>query len=1328
MSDCSVESIRTDLEGVYDGYLKFVRAPLEGRPRIDEKDLKDALEYIAAKTLEDKKVEEALSSYDKGLMKEVEGLQIGTRKFSDIAKFTPTVFNSVEFSLEDSSNSDVYTITGGVKKRVESMIGTLANIVKGEYKDGVIVREGKGKVTDKTAGKNPALKLLLTEAFNEEKGRWEYRPNLGAMVALTASAYEVLVEGSSTLMGYKDAEQIAEIAGVSEEAVTGYLTHRFGMGALGLSQFADSVGSQTVRHLGIKTDKDRVLIEENKKLNSSLGLLAAKMLEDLGDVIEPITIDVNAVVDTAMKTSAVGVSKEKLLEVVKNPKFNAVGNLTTDLGAFGSVEEAQRFKQAYFNAISTSSKGILFDDLYKNSHKDPSYRAVHQFVVMKHSKGLNKKLEKDLGLFEDFIEDVPKQGPLFEKPDISRHYSKKRDSFSRLTKSQIEYLQVAESIPHGFTIGMEALLDLMKGKNKEEVLKKAMGYPDEREDVSFDMKQGNESRRNRIEKTIEDFFGFYEEANGRPFYYEHFVPGNNRVMIKSSTVNPHSDKELARWLTKQVEVEQTTVTAKEVYGLLDRVDNVTVEEFEGMSGPLQALVLATVQGFDGNTVNGTKVADIEKDVLKTVLRSFKDILETDIDTLGTMVLEGSGHIGQKATVYATLKALKESDKGSTDAIVSDAVFEVDGLTNALFYRIMQTPMINHGSIKEKVGVLTAEDVKSREEKLGTKVSHMGDVRASVDGTYTDNYQTLGTSVSEGIVKVFEKGNLTKEEQNLKVLVDNGLFIVEDVKNSADKAYRDFAKPGTMIVNYGAGILKITEQAMRDYIHGSMGKPGLLDKLVAKDKGKYKVTGDVLEKLLGLNAKDVEDFREAIRTKPANQLSKLPAYRVLLEAAKAGIGGPVAKKGKGREVVELKGPLPDALNDIYGNYIITSSAQIAFHNAMYTAFKARIDARFPNGFLKASESDVRAFIEENRVMFPSVARPDSVLIENYTTIIGKSTLSMAKGANNANLGLMADTAGVSPTYRYLNEMVGSLLGEDFEAPSAKGLPFRTHTQDSRDITAAAMRIYRDTGVLPLQIFDAHTVEGNSMGISKAHNEEAMLSNLRYNSFEDDVLRLGKTRNEIEIVLRPEKEDYDYFQNAVDTMSIGYDIITRERQRIYGNDQVVMQMSGLVGSRYDYIASEVYRGEVARLNEAKDSLKKLLDGKKVGDSLKSIVTQIADQIEAGEGSVSLTKLVYDASWEGLENGELADILQVIRESDTAIRTIEGKHIDEAYVAVSSTPQTPPTPTKQSEVEAMIATVKSLRTDVQRNLLNEMKGLLDGEGTVDSLLQQIYKGCKE
>jgi hypothetical protein len=321
--------------------------------------------------------------------------------------------------------------------------------------------------------------------------------------------------------------------------------------------------------------------------------------------------------------------------------------------------------------------------------------------------------------------------------------------------------------------------------------------------------------------------------------------------------------------------------------------------------------------------------------------------------------------------------------------------------------------------------------------------------------------------------------------------------------------------------------------------------------------------------------------------------------------------------------------------------------------------------------------------------------------------------------------MADTTGVSPTYRYLNEMVGSLLGEDFEAPSAKGLPFRTHTQDNRDIIAAAMRIYRDTGVLPLQIFDAHTVEGNSMGVSKAHNEEAMLSNLRYNSFEDDVLRLGKTRDEIKVALSRNEKDHNYFMNAVETMGIGYETITIERQRIYGNDQVVMQMSGLVGSRYDYVASRVYDGEVARLNAAKEGLKKLLDEKKVGDSLKPIVTQIADQIESGEGSVSLTKLVYDASWEGLESGELADILQVIRESDTAIRTIEGRHIEDGgALKKPSKTATPPKP------DRVINTVNDLPPGVKNRLLSKMKDLLGkdaGKGDAKDLLDTIYKGCK-
>jgi hypothetical protein len=271
----------------------------------------------------------------------------------------------------------------------------------------------------------------------------------------------------------------------------------------------------------------------------------------------------------------------------------------------------------------------------------------------------------------------------------------------------------------------------------------------------------------------------------------------------------------------------------------------------------------------------------------------------------------------------------------------------------------------------------------------------------------------------------------------------------------------------------------------------------------------------------------------------------------------------------------------------------------------------------------------------------------------------------------------------------------------------------------------MRIYKDTGVLPLQIFDAHTVEGNSMGVSKAHNEEAMLSNLRYNSFEDDVLRLGKTRDEIEVALSRNEKDYKYFMNAVETMRVSYETITRERQRIYGSDQVVMQMSGLVGSRYDYVASEVYDGEVARLNEAKDVLKKLLDGKKVGDNLKPIVAQIADQIEAGEGSVSLTKLVYDASWEGLESGELADILQVIRESDTAIRTIEGRHIEDGgALKKPSKATTPPKP------DNVISTVNDLPSEVKKRLLSKMKGLLGkdaGKGDAEALLNTIYEGCK-
>ena len=1331
-----------------------IRAPLNGKNKLSEKDYSAMVDYVALMTKNQKQMEE-LSKAKVGMLSELEGktyrvkdLQSNvtggtgkTKGISEAYNVRSTVFNVMEYKLSGEATSDyTYIIEGEVKDRVLTVIDNIKNIIVNSVPGvdlevdvstgSLLVNNNKlnSAAFEKLIETNPALGILVKQVPIYVKGKpLEFELNMGAVVALTVGTYDTLADTAGTLIGFKDEEQVAEIAGVTPLEVTPYLQSRFGMGALGLSQFADSVGGNILNHLGMKVNAKTTSVAFDKRMKASFGLISAKVLESRKDLIEPMSVNLNDAVDAVASGKAFeGINLDNVKQIVnrREPANNSMvsdfmnnkpitSKHTAIVNTFGSIENAELFRRNLLNYIDINAKGLLFEDVYKPPSTDREYRATHKFIIMK--KGVLDKVNNEAALFEEFIDVSPKSVPVTKKPKARKSLTKRRDKLSSTSKKQLDYINLAESTPYTYNTGMSTLMTILdSSKDKVDTLRKALGYPFEKDDkdLSFMMKQGNESRRNRIDKVIEDNLAFYESLEGKDFYFKYFLPSNNRFMIDSATVNPQNDKELARWLVNTVSGDRK-VSTEGIQNILDNL-YMTSGEFSKLDGNLIALVIGAVQAFDGDMINGVDVSDVEKNTLKDVLTSFKAIMESKPDDIESKVLSGKGHIGQKATV---LHVINEFRSNSED-ITTDVVYEVDGLTNALFYKILQMPLEGNNTIKEKVGVISTKEVSRVEGVLEKSVAHMGDIRAAAEN-YTDNYQGLGGLYGKMLADLIAESS-DPRIKTIQKLISSELFVVNDLLDTTVKALRDFAKPGTMIVNYGAGIRKIVIQAVEDYINGSMGKGGLLDKFLEKTDGEYSVSMELMKELLATNSdKDVEDFREKVRTTDVTKLRKTKEYLALVETVQAGIGEEIFNS---RGIPENVGPLSEALQEMYGPYIEAGNALLDIHNKMFEVFDSKFKAAI--NIATATPEDVQKVVSTLRKYIPSVPRPDTVVVDNNTIVIGKQVSSIDKEAANAQelfVGaslVSKDKAGsINATANGIEGLTASLLVDNYTAPGAKLLPFTTHTQDSFDAMQTTLDVYESTKTFILQIFDALLIDGQSIDASSVHNKGAMLSNLRYNSYEESIMRLELVLEDIRDVLGD--KDTKTFEKTLKNIAGMYNQVTTERSKIFGTNQSIMQMSGLVKSRYDYNTEEVKTSEKQRQDKAKAELATFVKSKEFKDSPEEVQALVTKMVK-GVTTQTLTSQIFDISWNGLEEGKLADILQVIKETDTALRTISGVTVNSA---VTNAPITG-TPAKSKYQEFMDSNPKDVKTVYVNNVYRKVLKAAETNKQLNDILSGDWK----
>jgi hypothetical protein len=141
-----------------------------------------------------------------------------------------------------------------------------------KFADGLLkvmnVEDGKFSTRNGTAFVDNPITVFLFD----ENGKLNYN----VVEALQAASYEFLVQEAGNLFGSKrDAEEIADIFGISKEEVTPEMFETFTNGGMTLKLAAPAIGQKIISHLGLVTENT----QSKEVLATAFGIVGLKALE-----------------------------------------------------------------------------------------------------------------------------------------------------------------------------------------------------------------------------------------------------------------------------------------------------------------------------------------------------------------------------------------------------------------------------------------------------------------------------------------------------------------------------------------------------------------------------------------------------------------------------------------------------------------------------------------------------------------------------------------------------------------------------------------------------------------------------------------------------------------------------------------------------------------------------------------------------------------------------------------------------------------------------------------------------------------------------------------
>ena len=789
-------------------------------------------------------------------------------------------------------------------------------------------------------------------------------------------------------------------------------------------------------------------------------------------------------------------------------------------------------------------QGYLATPWYKAGN-DAFRNAGYPWIRVTDEARENKvNLSKAASAIVDQVEEVlgieaDRREPSFKpikgtKAEVRRQPLAKPKEHLRQAQEQFQEVQ--------WGINKEAVDVLREVFPTDEELLAAMGMP-EVVVTSKDKVDSIEAQRRAMKDTVMYFNDFLINAGDTPFYFKWFIARNERLMIDSNTVNPQSDKTLARWLM------QPSDYAYEVNGdkLQELLEGKNVNNTSGEYDAEYTYLYGIVQAFDGLVVNENKVESVDNRKEVDVISDAKVLLGATREQLVAAMKAGSDyHVG-----HAALALVEIGKYDNSEVFSSNMTLETDGLTNGMAFKMLQFPL-DTGNV----------DASFEQMMQKTGVGSFGENMAEWkgEGKELDIYQTLGKSTKDEQLKLMREVNMEayKAAEALGLVVSEADLQEEGVSS----ALRKMAKDPTMVFGYGASVAAI----IRNYIEAKQKK-------LAEDI----VEGKVTEKMYNTWAK--------LYSTPG---SALPPYKAMQEVLRGN-----SIRSTNRVVTLFKNAVVDTINESQGTQndrgVYTLTLETALKRVLGAwqdqndVFNAMFDVAF-----KVFEQYFEKKVQEMKASGVKVTEEDKLqlvrdVIDKVPALFGYN------GDKESMIVLIKDKAFgegsevEAPTSSNSNLMLRTLL-RSFTKPGAAAGPVGTHSMDSAVMTRALAIVKAKHGVTLLNIFDASVGNKYIGEFTRAYNQAFIEINKEYSLMKDahdmlkGAIRLANDNGiELDGIKADKLKTFDdeaksvvpaTFYDVVGRAEIYTNSVTANRKQLFDNQLTVGQMVGFKGTTYEY----------------------------------------------------------------------------------------------------------------------------------------------------------------
>lgn len=358
-----------------------------------------------------------------------------------------------------------------------------------------------------------------------------------------------------------------------------------------------------------------------------------------------------------------------------------------------------------------------------------------------------------------------------------------------------------------------------------EDIKVRLGYiaidSDQYNELSFNEKEVQESINRSIEKPLEELALLVKSYDGKSevsMWFERFFSRNGRHFIDSNTINPHTDKHLARFSTQPTSHTQTYVRKGDTFTVegKDQTFNVHYALAQAFGFAVDKKSTPRIVSYGETVLKNLNTPELINTAREAFLSTGKFAFSTNEDH--EIEVEHLGHALQAFTFLEDSIASK--GKPFTSAITA----EFDAVTSGFGIKLLQMPIIANGfTWLKKVGVFLNTD---EELAKGTPVS-MNDMLDT--GGVQDAYKELAIGVkvlsfkemSKSLAKDTVVSRSAEYSKNLWGALSDVLPKAVDGKVSSE--LRNLFKYPFLTFNYAASLKTIRENLLTGELLNSISK-------------------------------------------------------------------------------------------------------------------------------------------------------------------------------------------------------------------------------------------------------------------------------------------------------------------------------------------------------------------------------------------------------------------------------------------------------------------------------------------------------------------------